>query len=124
MTPKIFSSFLLVNSKNNIKGKSFPNLHKKNNTYLLNIEKNQTNQRKLDEYDTYFIIYYKKDVNYPSDFNNTYREKINFIINTEDNTQLCKEEPLKINKAYGIEIHFGEKITIYIIYFLPFMMKT
>ena len=78
---------------------------------MTNIRKNPIIRRKLDEYDTYIIIYFKEDVTYPSGFYNDYRGNINFIINTKDNTKLNLEDPLTINKDYGIEIHFNEKVT-------------
>ena len=108
----IFSLVLLLGSATNIKGKSLPNLQK-NQTEIGNIRKNnQGNLRKLNNYDTYITIYFKEDVTYSSGFNNDYRSDINYIINTKDKTkQLNKETTLNINKDYGIEIHFGAKVT-------------
>ena len=94
----------------NININSLPNLQKKK-AYLGNIEKNQIKPRKLDVYDNYIIIYFKKDIIYYLGFNNKFRENINFIINTKDNTKFNKEDYLSINKNYGIEFHFGEKVT-------------
>ena len=108
----IFSLVLLLGSATNIKGKSLPNLQK-NQTEIGNKGKNnQGNLRKLNNYDTYITIYFKEDVTYSSGFNNDYRSDINYIINIKDKTkQLNKEATLNINKDYGIEIHFGAKVT-------------
>ena len=108
----IFTFVLLVGSTTNIKGKSLQNLQK-NETEKRNKPKNNpSNLRKLNDYDTYILIYFKEDVTYSSGFYNDYRGDINFIINTKNNTKkLNKEDALNINKNYGIEIHFGSKVT-------------
>ena len=106
----IFYAVLLICSMAKLKEKSPQNLQKKN-TALENINKNNINPRKLYEYDNYITIYFKEDVTYESGFSNIFRKNISFIINTQDNTEKIKEEQININKDYGIQIHFSEKVT-------------
>ena len=66
MGPKLFSLFfsaaLMICSIADIHGKLSPNLQKKK-TDIDNIDKNiSSNQRRLNEYDTYITIYFKEDV--------------------------------------------------------------
>ena len=98
----------MLNGK--LKEKSPQNFQKKN-TALENINKNNINQRKLYEYDNYITIYFKEDVTYESGFSNIFRKNISFIINTQNDTEKIKEEQININKDYGIQIHFSEKVT-------------
>ena len=63
-----------------------------------------------DENDSYMVLYFKENVNYPWGFKNDYRKNINFIINRENNARLTSEEALTINKDFGIEIHYNIRI--------------
>ena len=83
----------------------------KNKKVIRNKQENlQRGLAKLEEYDTYIILYFKEDCNYSEGFKNEYRNNISFIIERENNTKLNSEETLFINKNFGIEIHFNSII--------------
>ena len=65
----------------------------------------------VNEYNTYIILYFKEDCNYPEGFKNKNRKDISFIINTENNIKLRGDEALIINNKFMIEIHFNKIVT-------------
>ena len=107
----IFSAALLIGSMTQNKGKFSQNLQKK----LADIDnkyKNRMSPRKLDESNNYIIIYFRENFIYPTGLYNSYREDISYIIKTDDqNNKLNKTSFFSIDKEYGIEIHFDEKVT-------------
>ena len=51
----------------------------------------------IDDYDSYFILYFNQDCTYKNGFKNDFRNNISFIINREKNTNLTSEETLVIH---------------------------
>jgi len=83
----------------------------KKRTYIAKNEENHPRSlEEQKEYDSYMLLYFKKDCNYSSGFKNEYRNNISFIINRKNNSKLKSEDELIITKDICIEIHFDKNI--------------
>ena len=84
---------IFIDSSFFICGKPLPHFQK-----MMIGERNLNENPENEElYDTYFIIYFNRDCNYPTGFKNEVRNNISFIINREKNTNLTSEETLVIH---------------------------
>ena len=63
------------------------------------------------ESDSYIVISFKEDCNYPKGFKNEYRSDISHLIEKQNNTKLKQEESFFIRKGIKIEIHINISIT-------------
>ena len=63
-----------------------------------------------DEYDSYIILYFQKDLQYSESFKNSYRENISYILNRKKNVKFKAEEKIKVDKGFGVEIHFDKPV--------------
>ena len=107
----IFSLMVLMNTSIYINGKPLFKFMKKKKYDGRKEDIYKRGLAKLEEYDTYIILYYKEDCNYSEGFKNEYRNNISFIIQRENNTKFTDEETLVINKNFGVEIHFNTIIS-------------
>ena len=108
---KIISLLILINFTIYIFGKPLPKF-KSNKNYKKSLSENETKNlaKEDDYYDSYMILKFKKNLDYPKGFKNDYRKDISFLINRENNSKLKSNEKLNINKNFEIEIHFNKAI--------------
>ena len=108
---KLISFLILIKSTLYIFGKPLPKFQRnKNNKKSLSENENKNLSKEDDYYDSYMILKFKKDLDYPKGFKNEYRKDISFIINRENNSKLKSDAKLNINKIFEIEIHFNKAV--------------
>ena len=56
--------------------------------------------KEADEYDTYIILYFQRDLQYSESFNNSYRENISYILNRKKNVKFEADEKIRIDKGF------------------------
>ena len=107
----IFYFLILIDSAKNIFGMKIPKFSKKKYN-IENIKENSPRYlQEKNTSDSYMILYFTDNCNYPNGFKNEYRHGIRFIVQRQNNYTLSIEKELSINKDFGIEIHFNSNIT-------------
>ena len=107
-----FNSFILINILFNsltfISGQYLSKFKKE----IIYNDSNNISKRYLEDSnpnDSFMVIYFKENCNY-KEFYNIYRRNVSYIINKGNNIQLTSRDELNINKEYGIEIHFNNRV--------------
>ena len=104
----IFYFLILIDSAKNIFGMKIPKFSKKKYN-IENIKENSPRYlQEQNTFDSYMILYFTDNCNYPKGFKNEYR---NGIFLRQNGYNLSIEDELSINKGFGIEIHFNSNIT-------------
>ena len=101
----IFFVMFSISSEANFSGNTIEKINYRNLEHI-----KVRDMEEINQYDSYMILYFRKDCKYTKDFKNNYRKNINFIINRENGNKLTSEETLIIHKGFGIEIHFNSSV--------------
>ena len=105
----IYIMMILLNPAFYIYGKPLPKFSKHQTDKESLDKKNQRNLQS-EEYDSYIVIHYRNESNYPNGFKNDFRNNISFIINRRDNSTLTDQDELNITAGTEIEIHFNSSV--------------